>query len=151
MVTETPVKQAVKPQETDLSWLLDAPRGTVVAIPDGSGWYCKGTDTVYVVTLSPVACECPWNTHKQAECFHIRCVREHVKKTDPCPVCHGNAHHTGNGSVTYTRGNGKVDGSALPRSCCGGTGTRQAWIEGGRVGIVRTSGLSEEERRELFR
>lgn len=149
MVAEARITTPVSGTEEDLSWLLDAERGSVAVNRDGI--YVRGSETIYCVTLDPDTCECAWNTHKHAECFHIRAARDHFRKADPCPVCHGEGVLTPNGSVIFIGRDGRPDMKPIPRACCSGQGTRTAWIEGGRLGVVRVAGMTEEERKALFR
>lgn len=103
MVAQTAVKEAVKEQETDLSWLFYAERGSVAVIHEGgkSTAYVKGTETIYALPLPGIPCECPsWLF--RGHCAHQEFVRQYMQdqerlkrfneareriKCGTCPVC----------------------------------------------------------------
>jgi hypothetical protein len=96
-------------------------------------------------------CECKGHRFN-GHCSHLDAVREFVRKEEPCPVCRGTGELAPNGAVVYLDvKTGERSMQPLPRACCGGVGTRSAWIAGGRIGTIRTSGLTESEREAIFR
>ena len=118
---------------------------------DSKSFYVMGSEMVYLVTLDPPSCECKGFAFR-GHCSHLEAVLNDRRQKDPCPVCRGRAVHVGNGSVVYVDvKTGQPERRELPLSCCGGAGTKEAWIAGGRVGTIATSGLSEAARRDLFR
>lgn len=149
MATLQVEKQAVSAQKDDLSWLFDAERGAVALNHDRTAAYVKGSETIYFVPIPAMTCECR-GYEVRGHCFHVDRVRETLREIDPCPVCRGAGVIQPDPSVVYIT-NGKRDTAPIPRLCCMGEGTRSAWIEGGRVGVVRVAGMSEDERRRLFR
>lgn len=89
MVADCEHDHTASEQKEDLSWLFDAERGAVAVNQDEPGTvFVKGTETVYLVRLDPLTCECPgFKFH--GRCFHTDQARRPPTKmrAGTCPVC----------------------------------------------------------------